>query len=88
MDSSICLAIAIREWGADRILSKGFHYGQRHREEHRRVQLICDAWGVDRIVAPVSSLGEIAEDALINHALPIAHSEGEASPPWSWAAMD
>ena len=76
MDSSICLAMAIQEWGADRVLSMGFDYGQRHSEEHRRAQQICDAWGVDRVVVPVSALAEITEDALTNHALPIDHPEG------------
>ena len=76
MDSSICLAMAIKEWGPDRVLSMGFAYGQRHSEEHHRAQQICDAWGVARVVVPVSALAEITEDALLNHALPIAHRDG------------
>jgi 7-cyano-7-deazaguanine synthase len=78
MDSSICLAMAIREWGVERVLSMGFSYGQRHSDEHERAQRICEKWGVDRVVVPIGALAKITEDALTNHALDIEHVEGEA----------
>ncbi len=78
MDSSLCLALAIREHGADNVLSLSFRYGQRHSNELDRAAHICQTWGVDHIVIPLLCLSEITEDALTNHALPIEHREGEA----------
>lgn len=71
MDSSICLAHAIREFGVDQVLTLGFHYGQRHSEELQKAKKICSAWGVDRKDLRIDCLSEITENALINSEMPI-----------------
>ena len=78
MDSSLCLALAIREWGVENVLSLSFRYGQRHSIELERAALICKEWGVDHVVVPLLCLSEITEDALTNHEMPIEHRPGEA----------
>lgn len=77
MDSTICLKLAIEEFGADKVLSLTFDYGQRHQHEIERSQKICGKWGVDHIVIAISCLSQITDDALLNHSLKINHKNGE-----------
>lgn len=74
MDSSICLALAIQQYGAPAVLSLGFAYGQRHHPEFAAAERICQAWSVDRVLMDSSLLGQITDNALINKAIPIQGS--------------
>ena len=47
MDSSLCLALAIEEFGRENVLSLSFRYGQRHSPELAQAERICQDWGVD-----------------------------------------
>jgi 7-cyano-7-deazaguanine synthase len=71
MDSSICLALAISEFGARNVLSVGFDYGQRHASELAAAQRICTAWQVDRTVLDLACLGQVKTNALVNAAVSI-----------------
>ena len=66
MDSSICLALTIEEFGVDNVLSLTFDYGQRHQPEIVQAKKICVEWGVDQVVLEISCLVEITDDALVN----------------------
>ncbi len=77
MDSSLCLALAVREYGADAVLSLGFDYGQRHGDELRRAQQIADWFGVRRYVVRIGCYGELTQNALMDASIPIEHREGE-----------
>lgn len=79
MDSSLCLASAIREFGSENILSLSFIYGQRHLSELKQAQKICSDWNVDHVELSIDCLEEITTSALIGNAIPIAHQPG--SPP-------
>ncbi|TNE90372.1 MAG: 7-cyano-7-deazaguanine synthase QueC [Deltaproteobacteria bacterium] len=79
MDSSICLAVAIREFGAEHVLSMSFRYGQRHSVELQRAQEICEKWGVDHTVVPITCLAEVTVNALTDSSIAIQHALG--SPP-------
>ena len=78
MDSSLCLAAAIEEFGKDHILSLAFSYQQRHTIELERAEKICKDWGIDRVVLNIDCLAEITHNALTDKALAIEHIEGEA----------
>lgn len=77
MDSSLCLALAIREFGADDVLSLSFSYSQRHSRELRQAEKICCEWGVDHTVINVGCLNVITDNALINREIAILHLEGQ-----------
>lgn len=77
MDSSLCLALAIREFGAANVLSMSFTYGQRHSIELEKAAKICANWKVDHIVLNIDCLQEITENALINSQLDIIHEPGQ-----------
>ncbi len=75
MDSSICLALAIREFGVENVLSLSFSYQQRHSIELQQAKKICQEWGVEHTVLSINCLDE---NALTNPEIPIEHQEGKA----------
>jgi 7-cyano-7-deazaguanine synthase len=78
MDSSLCLALAIREFGAKNVLSMSFSYGQRHSRELEQADKICRAWGVDHITLTIDCLQEITENALMDANKDIIEQPGSA----------
>ncbi len=79
MDSSICLALAIKKYGEKEVVSLSFNYGQRHATELVQAAKICQDWSVDHTTLTLSCLEEITENALTHKNIPIEHSPG--SPP-------
>lgn len=78
MDSSICLAQAIKNHGKDNVLSMSFSYSQRHTVELERAQKISTDWGVDHIVVDLNCLQQITESSLLDKTLAFTSNEGEA----------
>ncbi len=78
MDSSLCLALAVKEFGASEVLSLSFTYGQRHEEELKRAQLISEYFKVDHTEVDLNCLAQITESALIGKNKKIEHLTGEA----------
>lgn len=77
MDSSLCLAQAIKEHGKDNVLSLSFSYNQRHSIELKQAKKISHEWGVDHYVINLCSLQEITTNALMDQKLAINHSLGK-----------
>jgi 7-cyano-7-deazaguanine synthase len=78
MDSSLCLAHAIQEFGAEAVLSVTFSYLQRHSIEMERAQRICREWNVDQTILDISCLSQITENSLTRHSMDIIARPGEA----------
>ena len=78
MDSSLCLALAICEFGSENVLSLSFRYNQRHFNELQQAEKICEKWKVDHLVLDITCLAEITKDALTRHDIPIEQKDGEA----------
>lgn len=78
MDSSLCLALAVREFGASSVLSLSFRYNQRHSTELDRAEKISNHFKVDHVVLDLTCLSEITESALIGTQKNIEHKSGEA----------
>jgi len=78
MDSSLCLALAMEQFGKENVLSLSFTYGQRHSGELEVAKKICKDWGVDHTVVDLSCLKEITNNALLDKSIEISHKEGEA----------
>jgi 7-cyano-7-deazaguanine synthase len=78
MDSSLCLALAVKEFGAANVLSLSFSYNQRHSEELNRARKISQHFKVDHTVLEINCLSQITESALIGHDKKIEHRTGEA----------
>jgi 7-cyano-7-deazaguanine synthase len=72
MDSSLCLAQAVQEFGKEWVISVSFSYGQRHEVELSRAQAVCEIWDVDHVVLDLRCLNEITENALTRHEMLIS----------------
>jgi len=79
MDSSICLALAIKKFSVENVLSLSFTYEQRHSSELEQAKKICQAWGVDHVILAISCLKQITTNALTHKSIEITHVKG--SPP-------
>ncbi|PHQ82544.1 MAG: 7-cyano-7-deazaguanine synthase QueC [Coxiella sp. (in: Bacteria)] len=80
MDSSICLALAIREFGEANVLSISFRYDQRHAIELERSAKICVDWNVDHIELDIPCLSQITQNALTDHQLTVDHQNTNQVP--------
>ena len=76
MDSSICLVLAIEQYGAENILALSFTYGQRHSNELNHAKTICEHYKVDRTTIDINCLNQITSNALMNTTDKIEHIEG------------
>ncbi len=77
MDSSLCLAMAVKEFGASQVLALSFDYGQRHRVELAQAQKIAAHFHVDHTTLKLECLNEITENSLTR---PMAISHTAAAP--------
>lgn len=78
MDSSICLALAIEQFGAENVLALSFTYGQRHCVELEYATNICKEWKVDHTTVDINCLQEITDNALMNKDIAIEKKKGQA----------
>lgn len=78
MDSSLCLALAIKEFSAENVLSVSFTYNQRHSIELERARSICAHFKVEHVELDLTCLSQITKSALIGHDKKITHHKGEA----------
>ena len=76
MDSSICLLLAKQRFGADKVLSVGFRYGQRHASELQAAADIAKHFGVARVVIDLPQLPGWEGSSLLSHGLPIQVADG------------
>lgn len=79
MDSSLCLALATKEFGRENVLSLSFDYKQRHQSELKQAAKICLDWGVDHKVVDLTCLTQVTSDALTNTAF--STFQNEMAPP-------
>ncbi len=78
MDSSLCLALAVKEFGASNVLSVSFTYNQRHAIELERARTISEHFKVDHVELNLDCLSQITTSALMGNSQPIEHKTGEA----------
>ena len=71
MDSSICLLLARERFGADKIVSVGFRYGQRHASELQAAADIASHFGVRRVLIDLPALPGWEGSSLLSHSLAI-----------------
>ena len=60
LDSSVCLGLAVKEYGAGEVLALSVFYGQKHDKELKAAEDIASYYGVRRLTL---DLGEIFKDS-------------------------
>ncbi len=71
MDSSICLALAKKKFGASKVLALTYMYGQRHQIEVKQSKKIAKYLGVDHKIMKLDFLGKVGVNALTNKKMKI-----------------
>jgi len=71
-DSALCLALAVKKHGADRVAAITFAYGQRHAVETRYARRLAERFGVARHkVVRMDFYRQLTTNALLDPALKI-----------------
>lgn len=65
-DSTTCLLLAIRDYGAANVHAISFHYGQRHNIELKQAAWIAQDLGIKQTVLDLSLITDITQNALMN----------------------
>lgn len=81
MDSSLCLALAIKEFSKENVLSLSFSYGQRHSMELQQAAYICASWDVAHEIIELPYLSALTDSSLTNSSIVITSGEGKKEPP-------
>ncbi len=80
-DSALCLALACREFGAERVAAITFEYGQRHLGETAFAKALAGRFGVMRHkTVELAFYSELTTNALMDSGREIAKDEGASAP--------
>ena len=80
-DSALCLALAVRKYGAAAVAAITFAYGQRHAVETKFARRLAKRFGVAvHKVVKLGFYGELTTNALLDHSAPIARKRGAKCP--------
>lgn len=60
LDSSVCLGLAVKKYGADQVLALSIYYGQKHKKEMEASERVAAYYGVKRLTL---DLGEIFKES-------------------------
>ncbi len=81
MDSAICLALCVKNFGAKHTSAITFDYGQRHHSEKASAKVIAQHFGVDQVTIELPFFSQLTTNALIDHQRSLAEvQEASASP--------
>jgi len=59
IDSSTCLAVAVRDYGRENVLAISIDYGQRHRKEMEMAKRVCDYMSVVHEIHPIIGIPKV-----------------------------
>lgn len=60
LDSSVCLGLAVKKYGAKEVIALSIYYGQKHKKELEASKKVASYYGVERITL---DLGEIFKNS-------------------------
>lgn len=56
LDSSVCLGLAVKEYGADEVLALSIYYGQKHKKEITAAEQVAAHYGVKLITLDLGAI--------------------------------
>ena len=62
LDSTTCVALAVKELGAENVITASLYYGQKHDKELECARNIADYYGVKHIEEDISNIMKYAKD--------------------------
>lgn len=67
VDSTTCLAIAIKKYGVENVLALSLSYGQKHDKEIECAKAVVKHYGVDHITQDLSQIMQFSNCSLLTH---------------------
>lgn len=67
IDSTTCLALAIRQYGIENVYALNIHYGQKHSVELKSAAAVADHYKVDYKIMDLSDIMKFSDSPLLNH---------------------
>ncbi len=76
IDSTTCLAMAVKKYGSDNVIALSVSYGQRHIKELEAAEKISEFYGVKRLTLDLSAMFEGSSCSLLKGSdIKIPHEE-------------
>ena len=66
LDSTTCLAIAVKKWGRENVSAVSIFYGQRHAREMSCARMVADFYGVNHYEFNAAEIMKNSNSALLN----------------------
>ncbi len=67
LDSTTCLALAVKEYGHENVVGLSIFYGQRHDKEIKAADAVCEYYKVEHITLDLSTMFQFSDCALLQH---------------------
>lgn len=67
VDSTTCLAMAVKEYGSENVIGLSIFYGQRHKKEIEAANAVCDYYKVEHITLDLSTMFQFSDCTLLEH---------------------
>lgn len=75
LDSAVCLALAVKDYGAKSVLALSMYYGQKHKKELEYSNKLTEYYKVDHMVHEISSVFDHSDCTLLAGRAEIEHSD-------------
>ena len=67
IDSTTCLAMAVKEYGSENVVGLSIFYGQRHKKEIEAADAVCEHYKVEHITLDLSTMFQFSDCTLLEH---------------------
>ena len=67
LDSTTCLALAVKEYGSENVVGLSIFYGQRHDKEIKAADAVCEYYKVEHITLDLSTMFQFSDCSLLQH---------------------
>ena len=67
VDSSTCLAMAVKKYGAENVIALSVSYGQKHTKEITAANAVAEHYGVEHIKIDLSLIFQYSDSSLLSH---------------------
>lgn len=67
VDSTTCLALAVKKYGHENVIGLSIFYGQRHDKEIKAANAVCNYYKVELITLDLSTMFQFSNCSLLQH---------------------
>ena len=83
LDSTTCLALAVKEYGANNVIALSLYYGQKHKKEIEAANRISEYYNVQHICYNVAEIFERGGEGAVCYKKGVLYTPGKRSSAWT-----